>query len=339
MSRDAARVEEPDAGTDMVPCVIVVGPTASGKTQLGVELARCFGGEIISADSRQVYRGLDLGTGKDLGEYGQGEGAIPYHLIDVADPDEEFHLFAYLAAARQALVGIHSRGALPLVVGGSVLYVKALLDGYALDGGGVDETLRETLAQHSDEQLLDMLRTEAPDVLERTDTTQRHRLLRALEIARSRSGVGSNRGVQALPQALILAPYYPRTVIHQRIAARLDARLVDGMLEEVRRLHDQGITWERLEWFGLEYRYISRYLRGHMSLGDMRDTLLARIRRFCRSQDIWFRKIEREGKAIHWIPEGCVETAVALVQRFLDGQPLPDPILRLMEIRYGPRGD
>lgn len=324
-------------------CIIVTGPTASGKTRLAVRLARRFKGEIVSADSRQVYRGLDLGTGKDLAEYGCGEEAVRYHLINVADPGEEYHLFRYLAEARRAIDAIRCRGARPMVAGGTALYVKALLEGYALEGAGVDKALRKALADKTNEELVEILAAEAPDVLARADVTQRRRLLRAVEIARSRSeGACAAAEVVVEPvadTAVILAPYYPRRVMHARIEARLDARLKAGMIEEVRGLHREGINWDRLEWLGLEYRYVSRHLRGILSFSEMRDTLLARIRRLCRSQDIWFRKMEREGHVIHWLPEGNFAMACDLVEDYLAGHKLPDPVLRLDDVRYGPRSD
>jgi len=310
----------------------ILGPTATGKTRLAVGLARQFGGEIVSADSRQLYRGLDLGTGKDLEEYGE----IPCHLIDVCDPGEPFHLFRYLELARAAIQDIAERGRLPIIAGGTSLYLNALLDEYELAGGAPDPALREELAERTDEELLDLLRTEAPDLYERTDKTQRKRILRAVEIARTRDPAETE---PLTLNALLLAPYYPRQEVHQRIGRRLDARLEAGLIEEVTVLHDAGASWEWLDNLGLEYRYISRYLRGELSREQMREELFTHIRHFCKSQDIWARKMEREGKTIHWLPGGNLEQAAELVQRFLAGQPLPPPQLRLMDTLYGPRSN
>jgi tRNA dimethylallyltransferase len=177
----------------------------------------------------------------------------------------------------------------------------------------------------------------APDVFARTDCTQRHRILRALEIARSRH----EHPGSALPpvRALLLAPFYPRGELHRRIEARLDARLALGLVAEVSALHEQGLPWERLEHFGLEYRWVARFLQGHLSSAEMRNTLLARIRQFCRSQEIWFRKMEREGWDIHWLPGGDSVAAESRVRDFLAGTPLPRPQLRLSEIYYGPTSE
>lgn len=321
-----------------VRCVFVIGPTATGKTRLGVALARRFSGEIVSADSRQVYRGLDIGTGKDLAEYGTGEERVPYHLIDVVSPTEEFHLFRYLSMARSAIEQIAQGGRLPIVVGGTPLYVNALLDGYTLEGGKLNSDLRAQLKRMPDEQLLAALEEEAPDIFVRTDRTQRRRIIRALAIARTRE---SEQPSAVLPGLipLILAPYFPREHVHARIAERLDARLAEGLVDEVRRLHAQGVSWERMEWLGLEYRYLARYLTGALPYEEMRQALLAKIRRFCKSQDVWHRKMERSGKVIHWLPEGNEEEAVELVEMFLSGGTVPPPRIRIKDIRYGPRSD
>lgn len=319
----------------MTRCVIVTGPTASGKTRLAVALARRLGGEIVSADSRQVYRGMDIGTGKDLEEYAGPGGGVPCHLIDVAAPDEDFHLFRYLELAGSAIAAIARRGKLPMVAGGTVLYLKALLDGYHQEGGAPDPAFRAEMAPLPLPQLIERLRREAPpDLYARTDLTQPRRVIRALELARSAQVVKAEPLVTA---PLILAPYYSRVEIRARIARRLDERLDSGLLEEVQHLRDGGLSWERLDWFGLEYRYAAKHLRGELSRSEMREELLCRIRQFAKAQDIWFRKLERSGHVIYWLREGNPERASALVADWLAGRPLPPPELRLDDIRYGPK--
>ena len=316
--------------------LIITGPTATGKTRLAVTLARAFDGEIVSADSRQVYAGLDIGTGKDLADYGEPPDQVPYHLIDVVRPDEEFHLLKFIRLAREALDDIASRGRLPIIAGGTPLYLDALLKGYRMPGGAPDPHLRMKLEQASDDQLLRLLHERAtPELLARTDTSQRTRLIRAIEIAFAPDC--AQPAAQPLQDTLILAPWFPRETVRERIRERLDQRLRDGLIAEVRLLHDQGLSWERLDWFGLEYRFVARHLRGELSLDDMRTLLLNKIRSFAKSQDIWFRKLEREGHPIHWLPDGNPERAAELVRDWLGGRPLPPPHIRLADIHYGPQ--
>ena len=317
----------------MQTALVITGPTATGKTKLAVHLARRFGGEIISADSRQVYRHMDLGTGKDLDEYGDGADRVPCHLLDVVDPQEDFHLKKFIELALAAMDGIRSRNRLPVIAGGTPLYVNALIRGYDLPGGEPDPQLREELQSLSHERLMARLQAVAtPEFLKRVDITQDKRIIRAIEIALSPQAEPIH--AEPLDNPLVIAPYYPRKTVRERIEIRLDERLKLGLVEEVRMLHQNGVSWEKLDWFGLEYRYVSRYLKNELTFDQMRTELLAKIRHFCKSQDIWFRKMEREGIAIHWIPEGDTATAESLVARWLAHEPLPKPSIRLADITY-----
>lgn len=205
-----------------------------------------------------------------------------------------------------------------------------------MEGGPPNAEFRRELSNVSDKDLLGQLHEIAPDVYERTDKTQRKRIIRALEIAHSRTEQGREPAAKLELDPLLLGPFYPRPVIHRRIEERLDQRLREGLLEEVESLNSSGIPWDRLEALGLEYRYAARRLQGQLSQTEFRNQLLAKIRQFCRSQEIWFRKMEREGKVIHWVPEGDVCKATNLARTFLAGKKLPEPEIQLKNIRYGP---
>ena len=313
MKPSSANTDQEYKSAAAAPVIVVTGPTATGKTHLAVAIARAFHGEILSIDSRQVYRGLDIGTGKDLSEYSEGGTAVPFHLIDVVAPGERFDLFRFLELA---LVDMHQRKVLPVLCGGTPLYLLALLNGYAMEGGEPDRQLRAKLEDCSTAELISILRASAPpELVARTDLTQDRRIIRAIEIARS---LTDRPAPPPLSNTLVLAPQFTRAEVRERIAIRLDARLAAGLIDEVRVLHDQkGTTWERLDWLGLEYRFIARHLQGMLTYQEMHDTLLAHIRQFAKRQDGWFRKFEREGHHIHWIPAGDPEMAIPLVQNYL----------------------
>ncbi len=319
----------------MNKAIFVIGPTATGKTSLGVDLARFLDSEIISIDSRQVYRGLDLGTGKDLAEFGTGDNAVKYHLIDNVDPaTESYSLHQFLHDAVKTMQDIWQRGKIPIFVGGTSLYTNALLSQYEVIGCEPNFELRRELEKKSLEELRSQLQ-KFPHVYEKTDLSTKKRVIRGLEIALNPDA----ENCLEIPQfeKLILAPYHDRKVCHKRIEKRLDERLEEGMIEEVHRLHDEGVSWEKLDWFGLEYRYVSKFLKGELGRQEMRDKLFIKIRQFLKSQDIWLRKMEREGKTIYWLPDGSRSLAKGLINKFLADERLPQPVIKISEITYGPK--
>ncbi len=314
--------------------IVVTGPTATGKTALAVKLAQFFNGEIVSVDSRQVFRHMDIGSGKDLGEYGD----VPYHLIDVAEPGTAYDLFTYLEQAQAALHDIAARGRLPILCGGSTMYLDALLRNYKLSGAAPDMALRAELDALSLSELNRKLDALAPADLEFfKDRDNALRLRRAIENTLAcGKACCTESDDELLKKSLILGVYYPRKEVHQRVEMRLDARLQEGMIEEIRALHDEyHVPWEALERYGLEYRYVSLYLQGVMDYKSMRDKLLYSIRKFVKRQDIWFRKMERENINIHWLPRGDFAEAVELTKKFLAHEPLPESAIKLSETFYG----
>jgi tRNA dimethylallyltransferase len=293
--------------------LVVLGPTASGKTGLSVRLARSIGGEILSADSRQVYREMDLGTGKDLSEYGRGRGAVTVHLIDICDPAEEFNVFAFQQLFYPCFQEILQRGSIPILAGGTGLYLDSVLRGYRMLAVPVNKALRESLAAEGMESLRQRLLSLSPEVHNSTDLLEPKRLIRAIEIADySRE---HPRPAEALVTVspLVIGIRCDRNDLRRKITLRLQSRLEAGMIDEVRRLHDRGIAWERLESFGLEYRYISLHLQQRITREEMFQTLNTRIHQFAKRQETWFRRMERNGLCIHWIEGADEDTAIALI--------------------------
>lgn len=275
----------------------IVGPTASGKTRLAVALAEEFGGEIISADSRQVFRGMDIGSGKDLHEYGR----IPYHLIDILDAGGEFSVFEFQRRFKGALADINSRGTLPILCGGSGMYLDAALRGYQMIEVPYDDSLRSELASKSETELVEELLRIKPELHNSTDLLDRERTIRAIEIARGEIARGPAIAPQSRLQSVVIGIHWERETLRQRITNRLRERLENGLIEEVECLHAGGVAWERLDYYGLEYRYVGSFLRGDMNRNDLFQRLNSAIHNFAKRQGNWFRRMERHGVAINWI--------------------------------------
>lgn len=282
------------------PVIAVVGPTASGKTRRAVELATALDGEIVSADSRQVYRGMDLGTGKDIEEY----GTVPYHLIDIRPAGTKYNLYEYLRDAREAVEDIAVRGRQPVVCGGTGLYVESLLKGMYLPEVPENRPLRDTLQGKSLAELTAIL-AGMKQLHNITDVDTAQRAIRAIEI-QTYYAEHPDEAVMALnPQpipAVVIGVDIPREERRRRITERLDARLENGMVDEVRRLLESGVAPDDLIYYGLEYKYLTLHAIGRMTFDRMRTELEIAIHQFAKRQMTWFRGMERRGIPIHWLP-------------------------------------
>ncbi len=289
--------------------IAIVGTNASGKTGLGVYLASKFNGEIVSADSRQVFRGMDIGTGKDLNEYKVGKKIIPYHLIDVIDPKEEFSLAQYQKLAYKAIDDILKRGKLPIIVGGTGLYAQAIVDEYDLAAIKPDKKLRQELEKMNADKLFKKLRELKFDFAEKlneSDKKNKRRLIRYLEIIKGSSEeAGFTKGSSTFHgkyNTLLIGLTWSREILHKKIQKRLLERLDNkDMIREVKRLHQQGISWQRLEDFGLEYKFIAQYWQDKLDYDEMKEKLFRAIKQFAKRQMTWLRRWERQGAKIHWI--------------------------------------
>ena len=282
--------------------LVILGPTASGKTKLGVDLARKFKGEIISADSRQVFRGMDIGSGKDLEEYGKGKDKVKYHLIDISDPKKDFDLAKYQKLAFKAIENILKRKKLPIIVGGSGLYVQAIIDNYDLSSFGANRKKRDELEKLGAKELfkrLEKLKQDFAKKINNSDKNNARRLARYLEIVEN--GGIIDRRLDSHYEFLILGLDFPNEILRERVSYRLLKRLEEGMIAEVKNLKEAGLSNERLESFGLEYRYINRHLNGELSYNNMIKELEIASYRFAKRQKTWFKRFEKQGGIIYWL--------------------------------------
>ena len=290
--------------TDGRRMIAVLGPTACGKTRKAAALARAIGGEIISADSRQVYRGMDIGTGKDLADYGDD---VRYHLIDIAPAGYKYNLYEYLRDYRAALADIRSRGRRPILAGGTGLYIESALKGMDLAEVPENPALRARLADKSLEELTAIL-AGMKRLHNNTDTDTAKRAIRAIEIEtyyaeHPEAAAGARPEASAREDALIIGLDIPREQRRERISARLRARMAEqDMLGETRCLLESGIAPEDLIYYGLEYKYLTLHLTGQMDADRMASELETAIHQFAKRQMTWFRGMERRGWKIHWLP-------------------------------------
>lgn len=282
----------------LTPLLVVLGPTASGKTSLAVSLAHALDGEVLSADSRQVYKGMDLGSGKDIEEYQVNGQKVPYHLIDVAEAGEEYNIFHYQRAFDKAYADICQRGKTPVLCGGSGLYLAAVLGNRNFQDIPFDADLRKELDTCTLEELAQRLATYGP-LHNHTDTVTRERCIKAIEIAEyeRRNPVPPRR----IPKPLLIGIWFEPEDLRQRIGIRLEERLQAGMVDEVRKLLESGLKPEQLIYYGLEYKFLTRHVIGELSFEDMKTQLYFAICQFAKRQRTWFRKMERDGYEIRWI--------------------------------------
>lgn len=280
--------------------VTIVGPTACGKTTLAVALADRLGGEILSADSRQVYRGMDIGTGKDLSEYQLNGRQIPYHLIDIVDAGVHFNIFEYQQAFFKAYDEIAARGNQAIVCGGSGMYVEAAAEGYDLKPVPQNEELRASLEACSLEELTDML-SAMKTLHNRTDVDTQMRAIRAIEI----ETYYRDHPQEKVEYPKLTNSYFgidiPRELRRERITQRLHQRLDEGLIDEVKALLAKGVTIDDLLYYGLEYKFVGSYLDGTLSYPDMVSGLEMAIHQFAKRQMTWFRGMERKGATINWV--------------------------------------
>ena len=289
----------------MKKMITILGPTASGKTQLATRLAAAIGGEIISADSRQVYRKMDIGTGKDLAEYEVDGVEIPYHLINIAEPGTKYNLYQYQNDFHKAYNDIEERGKTPVLCGGTGLYIEAVLKGYALSPVPQNDVLRKKLENITLAELTQMLvdlKAQTGSVMHnQTDVDWCQRAIRAIEI--ETYNIEHPVDLRAMPavNSLVVGVNIAREERRKKITGRLRQRLSEGMVDEIRSLIDNGVAPDDLIYYGLEYKYVTEYIIGKLTYDEMFRRLEIAIHQFAKRQMTWFRGMERRGIAIHWL--------------------------------------
>jgi len=284
----------------MIDILTVLGHTAAGKTSFAAHLAMAVGGEIISADSRQVYRGMDIGTGKDYEDYLVNDYQVPVHLIDILDAGYEYNVYLYKRDFLRVFTDISERGILPVLCGGTGLYLESVLRNYHLLNVPLNASLREELEPKSDEELAGILKLYVP-LHNITDTGHRKRLIRSIEIAKYQSAQGTETSDGRELDSLVLGISFERSLRRERITQRLRKRMEEGMVEEVEELLRKGVAAEKLDYYGLEYRYVSKYILNELSYDEMFSILNTAIHQFAKRQMTYFRGMERRGIKIHWL--------------------------------------
>lgn len=302
---------------DIQKLIVILGPTASGKTRLAVEVAAKIDGEIISADSRQVYKGMNIGTGKDYEEYEHASGKhIPYHLIDVVEAGDEYHVARFQRDFQQAYEVIVAKGKIPILCGGSGMYIEAVLKNYQHTQVPVDEIMRAELEEKTYEDLLILFQQEYQQFYAEADTTTKKRLVRGIEIARYLKVNEQAHEAKTPYSAIIFGIGMPTEVRRERITKRLYRRLETGMIHEVQQLMHAGVSPEKLIFYGLEYKFITEYLLGKVSYQEMAQKLEVAIHQFAKRQMTFFRSMEKKELPIHWL-DG-LDTPANLVNQIIE---------------------
>ena len=326
--------------------IIICGPTASGKTSLAVKIAEelsinqsiynnihfnnkpdnNIAAEIISADSRQIYCRMDIGTGKDLSEYNTDKIKVPYHCIDIRNPNDFFTLYEYLNECRKSFTQIIGRNRIPIITGGTGLYIKSVIKNYELENIPPDFHLRNKLEKADREELENKLMRLDPEIYKNTDLSSRKRIIRGIEKALHFNNI-SNEDIKKVENTLaqkntaeikplVIAAKWKRDELVARIEKRLDERFEEGMIDEVSNLLEEGITPERMHFLGLEYRYLTEYITGLMSFVKMREKLFTEIRRFSKRQLTFFRGMEKQGIEIHYIDNADLKLSLEKIREY-----------------------
>ncbi|MFC4676487.1 tRNA (adenosine(37)-N6)-dimethylallyltransferase MiaA [Dysgonomonas termitidis] len=280
--------------------ITILGPTASGKTDFACHLAHSLDTEIISGDSRQVYKSMDIGTGKDLADYMVDGKDIPYHLIDIREAGDKYNIFEYQSDFHQAYTGIKGRGKLPILCGGSGLYIESVLKGYSLVNVPENKELRKKYENHSLRELTDILAT-FKNLHNTTDVDTAQRAIRAIEIEEYKKEHPLEQNEFPPLNSLVIGVGIDRDLRRKKISKRLKSRLDEGMIEEVQKILDKGVAPDDLIYYGLEYKYITLYLLRELSYQEMFSQLEIAIHQFAKRQMTWFRGMEKRGIHIHWI--------------------------------------
>ena len=268
--------------------IVILGPTAVGKTRFAVKLANKFNGEIISADSRQVYKQMNIGTGKDLDDYKIDDREIPYHLIDIIEPTEEFDLFHFQKLFKDAFEKITSQKRIPFLIGGTALYIHSILKNYQMLDVDFNSSRRKELETLPIEELRSLLKEMRSNAHNITDLIEKERIIKAILISEQKNSVTKNNNLELMNFVIGLKD--DRETIKKNITSRLKKRLENGMIEEVEKLVKSGISFEKLDFFGLEYKYIGRYIKGELNYNDMFQKLNSSIHKFAKRQMTWFGK-------------------------------------------------